>query len=121
MPAIPIRGISLQPFHQGAQFSYRFTFTIDANFPDPNTWTDCRLTLVPPTGTPVTVSKSSMTFTPTGSGPWTLVLVVPLTKGQTLSLPTSGCSVQLDFTTADGEDVILEGSVAILKPKKELP
>lgn len=120
---IPIQGVTLTPIPRGAAFPYLFTLGIDVTLPDPNTWTDCRFTVVSlaPAGVTFTISQSSMTFTPSGHGPWTLDLAIPLSSSQTLSLPASSitpCRFQLDASASGWSDVLLEGQVFVYTPKK---
>jgi len=115
MAAIPILNAVLPPLPRGAAFSYSLTFTVAANLPDPNTWTDCRLAIVPPGATPVVVSKSAFTtFSITGTGPWTLTVIIPLTAAQSLSLPEGILPFQIDFQVAAGRDDLVLGTVQVI-------
>lgn len=114
---IPIRNVVLDPFQQGASFFYRFTFTADTNLPDPNTWSTLRFSVKskpPCTPVTITVEKGNMTITVTGSGPWGIILLVPLTNPATLLLPAQSCRVQLDFSDGTQSDSILTGTVIVL-------
>lgn len=123
---IPVE-VALPPFHRGAAFNFKIgPLTVDADLPDPNTWTACRLSIIPPTGDPVTIPLASMTPTITpasGPGPWTVTLIVPITRAQTLSLVAGRATWQLDFTVAaaTSQDILMRGDTQVLAPKKAMP
>lgn len=120
MAAIPVTG-DLPEFPQGAAFSFTATLTVGTLIPDPNTWTDCRLVITPFTGVSVVVSKASFTtFAVTGTGPWNVDLVIPLTQAQTLTLNPQACNYQIDFLAGTQRDILARGTVNVLAPSYPL-
>jgi hypothetical protein len=121
LAAIPITGARLQAFPVGAQFSYILTFTVNPGIPDPNTWTDFRLSIVNP-GITITVPKSSMTLdiTVIDTGGWTLVATIPLLQTDTTQLIPTNCTFQIDFTASGVSDALVLGNVEILQPNRPL-
>lgn len=121
----PLLGQKLDPIFQGDAITQPITLTIAVgSVPDPNTWANVRLSITPQSGDSITVALADMTTPPaiTGTGPWTVVLLFPISEAQSRELPAATCTFQVDVGAAGGGQALLvEGLIAVKTPSKALP
>ncbi len=121
----PLRAQQLDPFYKGDSITQPITLTIAVGtLPDPNTWTDIRLSITSQTGVTIHIGLADMLTPPviTGTGPWSVALLFPITEAASDSLPATVCTFQVDMAiSGGGQAVLVEGLVEVLRPTATLP
>lgn len=121
---VTLRGKVLKGFPIGASVVHEIDLDNIVG-PDPATWDTIRFSICDNDGSAYfTVQKADMTVTPSGTGPWSLVLLIPQTEAQSrlVDVGTGTRKWQLDFATSGGyQDVAVEGTVPVWTPATPLP
>ena len=124
--SFPVLSQRLDPLNQGDALTQPITLQVyTGTVPDPNTASDWRLSVTADSGETITVALADMVTPPaisTTSYGWSVVLLFPISKTKSRTLPAKVCTFQVDVEYASGQQALLvDGLIEVRTPTKPLP